>query len=154
MFVYINKYKMNFWELLKFGKYYELETLKYIKYDSYEFSIGAFKEWDIKTIKDNKETYYEVKSENNCFKYGNILIPFSTGGQAGGIDATTADYWVHYAIKDKELNKYELRIIPVKELKQMIYEKKYHKIVKSGLCNNVMCYIFKMSLFDNYKLSI
>ena len=144
---------MNFQECLKFGKYYEVETLKHIKYDKYEFSIGKFKEWDIKTTKDSIETYYEVKSELNCFKYGNILVEFSCNKKDSGINATTADYWVHYAIKDKLLNTYDICIIPVIELKEMILNKKYHKIVNTGDFN-CGCYIFKKSLFDKYKLSI
>jgi hypothetical protein len=145
---------MNFQELLKIGKYYELETLKHIEHDKFEISQGACKEWDIKTTKDNIETYYEVKTEMNCFKYGNMLFEFSRGKKASGINATTSKYWVHYAIKDKTLNKYDLRIIPVEDIKQMIKDKLYHKIVISGLCHNCECYIFKMSLFDKYKLTI
>lgn len=144
---------MNFQECLKFGKYYEVETLKHIKYDSYEFSIGKFKEWDIKTIKDNQVSYYEVKSEMNCFKYGNILVEFSCNKKPSGINATTADYWVHYAIIDKKLNTYDICIIPVNELKEMINKKLYHKIVRTGDFD-CECYIFKKSLFDKYKLVI
>ena len=142
---------MNFWELLKFGKYYEVETLKHIKYDSFEFSIGAFKWWDIKTIKDDLTTFYEVKTELNCFKYGNMLFEFNRQGKPSGIASTTADYWVHYAIIDKALNKYELRIMPVEDIRKMITDKLYTKIV---LANKCQCYIFKMSLFDKYKLII
>tara|TARA_R110000868_G_scaffold120915_4_gene320908 strand:+ start:188 stop:616 length:429 start_codon:yes stop_codon:yes gene_type:complete len=142
---------MSFWELLKFGKYYEVETLKHINYDTYEFSIGAFKWWDIKTISDNKETYYEVKTELNCFKYGNILFEFSRRTKPSGIASTTADYWVHYAIIDKALNKYELRIMPVEDIRQMINNKLYSKIVNA---NNCQCYIFKIDLFNKYKLIV
>ena len=139
-----------FQELLEFGQSYEKETLKYLMYDSFEFSVGAFKEWDFKIIKDNTPTYYEVKSELNCFKYGNILVEFEkVNGTKSCISATTADYWVHYAIKDKDKKIYDVRFIPVKDLKQMIEDKKYSKIVMS---NMALCYIFKMSLFDKYKV--
>ena len=137
-----------FKECLEFGKIYERETLKHVEYDSYEFSEGKCKEWDLKTIKDNNITYYEVKSEVNCFKYGNVLVEFTYNHQPSGINATTADYWVHYAIKDTKKKEYNLSIIPVKELKEMIKNKLYHKIVFSG---NSDCYIFRMSLFDKYR---
>lgn len=143
----------SFKSCLAFGQIYERETLKHIKYDTYEFSIGKFKEWDIKTTTDDIDTYYEVKSELNCFKYGNILVEYSCNGNPSGIAGTTADYWVHYAIKDKIKNIYELRIIPVRELRQMIEDKLYHKIVNYGDCN-CFSYIFKMGLFDKYLLPV
>lgn len=142
-----------FRKCLEFGKIYERETLKHIKHDSYEFSIGKCKEWDIKTIKDGVETYYEVKSELNCFKYGNILVEYSCNGKPSGIAGTTANYWVHYAIKDKIKNIYDLTIIPVEDLRKMVEDKLYHKIVNYGDCN-CFSYIFKMSLFDKYLLPI
>ena len=142
-----------FRKCLEFGKIYERETLKHIKHDSYEFSIGKCKEWDIKTIKDGVETYYEVKSELNCFKYGNILVEYSCNGKPSGIAGTTANYWVHYAIKDKINNIYDLTIIPVEDLRKMVEDKLYHKIVNYGDCN-CFSYIFKMSLFDKYLLPI
>jgi len=145
---------MNFQECLKFGKTYEVETLKHIKYDTYEFSVGRCKEWDIKTINDKQETYYEVKSELNCFKYGNICVEFKCSNKDSGINATTADYWVHYAIIDRKINTYDVCIIPVKDLRQMVEDKLYTRIVKCGDGFKSMCYLFKMTLFDKYKLTI
>lgn len=143
----------SFQELLEFGKSYERETLKYLMYDSYEFSVGAFKEWDLKITKDNVDTYYEVKSELNCFKYGNILVEYSKlDNSKSCITATTADFWVHYAIKDKAKNIYDICIIPVKDLKKMIEDKLYHRVVKCGSGNGALCYLFKMSLFDKYLI--
>ena len=145
---------MNFQECLKLGKYYELETLKHIKYDTYEFSIGKCKEWDIKTINNEVNTYYEVKSDLVAYKYGNICIEFNCSKKDSGITATTADYWVYYVIEDRKLNKYKAYIIPTVELKQMIQDKLYTRIVKCGDGFNASCYLFKMTLFDKYKLVI
>ena len=145
---------MNFRDCLKLGKYYELETLKHIKYDSFEFSVGNCKEWDIKTINSNVNTYYEVKSDLVAYKYGNICIEFNCSKKNSGITATTADYWVYYVIEDKQLNKYKVFIIPTSELKEMIEDKLYTRIVKCGDGFNASCYLFKMNLFDKYKLII
>jgi len=145
---------MNFQDCLKLGKYYELETLKHIKYDSYEFSIGKCKEWDLKTINNSINTYYEVKSDLVANKHGNICIEFNCSKKDSGITATTADYWVYYVIEDKVLNKYKVFIIPTIELKEMIQDKLYTRIVKCGDGFNASCYLFKMSLFDKYKLVI
>tara|TARA_R110000868_G_scaffold352655_1_gene613902 strand:- start:306 stop:746 length:441 start_codon:yes stop_codon:yes gene_type:complete len=144
----------SFKSCLAFGKIYERETLKHIKYDTHEFSIGNCKEWDIKTLNDGVETYYEVKSEVNCFKYGNICVEYKCNNKDSGINATTADYWVHYAIKDKIKNIYDVRIIPVKELRQMITDKLYTRIVYCGDNNNSACYLFKMNLLDKYILPV
>jgi|TARA_R110000868_G_scaffold60915_2_gene185488 hypothetical protein len=134
------------------GKFYENETLQYLNYDLHQFSVGKVKEWDIQTIKDGVITHYEVKSETNAFKYGNLCIEFSYNGSKSGIDATIADYWVHYAVKDKPNNIYVVFIIPTQELKQMINEKKYFRIIQGGDQNKSGCYLFKMGMFDKYKI--
>lgn len=136
------------------GKFYELETLKYIDYDKYNFSIGKFKEWDIEIYKNDKTIYYEVKSETNAFKYGNLCIEYEYNGKPSGIFGTTADYWVHYAIKDKIKNFYTLYIIPTSELKQLINDKKYFRQTNGGDMNLSKCYLFRMKDLDKYKICI
>jgi hypothetical protein len=145
---------MNFQECLKVGKYYELETLKHIKYNTYEFSVGICKEWDIKTITDDKTIYYEVKSDLTAIKYGNICIEFNYKKKDSGINITTADFWVYYVIEDRKLNLYKVFIIPTNIIKEMINNKLYTRIVKCGDGYNSSCYLFKMDLFESYKLII
>tara|TARA_R110000868_G_scaffold6452_12_gene36600 strand:- start:1532 stop:1978 length:447 start_codon:yes stop_codon:yes gene_type:complete len=132
------------------GKFYELETLKYIKYDTYNISKGIFKEWDIEAYQSKVPIYYEVKSETNAFKYGNLCIEFKCNNKDSGVNATIADYWVHYAIKSKELNIYDLFIIPIMDLRQMIIDKKYNRIIKGGDGKRSECYIFNMKTFNEY----
>lgn len=139
---------------LAFGKSYEKESLQYLDYDTHEFSEGCVKEWDIKTVKDNVTTYYEVKSELNCYKYGNICIEFRCNNKESGITSTTADYWLHYAILDKIKNRYTLFKVPVNKLREMIDNKLYHRIVNCGDNNLCYCYIFKMELFYPYKFAM
>ena len=139
---------------LAFGKKYELESIKHLEYDTYEFSEGLCKEWDLKTIKDNKETYYEIKSETNCYKYGNILVEFECNNMPSCIASTIADYWIHFAISDKVNNKYMLTKTPVAKLREMIEKKLYHRIVNCGDGNRCFCYVFRMDLFYPYKIAL
>ena len=136
------------------GKFYEQETLKYIDYDTAEFSIGKFKEWDIEIYKNKVPIYYEVKSETNAFKYGNLCIEYECSDKKSGIDATTADYWVHYAIKDKVNNIYKLFIIPTIELRQLIIDKKYLRKITGGDRNASRCYLFPMSSLEKYNVAV
>jgi hypothetical protein len=136
------------------GKFYELETLKYIEYDTYRFSIGTFKEWDIEIHKNDEPLYYEVKSETNAFKYGNLCIEYEYKGEPSGIFRTTANFWVHYAIKDKLKNHYTLYIIPTNDLKQLITDKKYYRQTLGGDMNKSKCYLFRMKDLDKYKKCI
>lgn len=135
------------------GKFYEVETLKYIKYDTYEFSKGNFKEWDIEVYYNRVPLYYEVKSETNAFKYGNLCIEYENNGRTSGIDGTLADYWVHYAIKDKENNIYDLFIIPTANLRQMIKDTKYIKTIVGGDNKKTKCYLFRMLDLQKYKIN-
>ena len=117
-------------------------------------SQGKVKEWDIKTIKDDITLYYEVKSETNAFKYNNLCIEFNYNDKPSGINATIADFWIHYAIKDRQKNIYVVFKIPTNDLKNMITNKEYHRIVQGGDRNSSSCYLFKMSLFEKYKINI
>jgi len=130
-----------------------METLKHIKYDKYECSKGNFKEWDLEVYYNRVPIYYEVKSETNAFKYGNLCVEYENNGITSGIDGTLADYWVHYAIKDKEKNIYDLFIIPTANLRQMIKDKKYYRDIIGGDNKKTKCYLFKMTDLEKYKIN-
>jgi hypothetical protein len=139
-----------FTSCLSQGKFYEQETLKYIDHDAHEFSVGKCKEWDIKVSKQGLPVYYEVKSETNAFKYGNLCIEYEYNDGKSGIDATIADYWVHFAIKDKAKNIYTLFIIPTGELRQLITDEKYLRKITGGDRNLSKCYLFRMTDLKKY----
>ena len=143
-----------FTNCLSQGQFYEKETLKYIDHDTYKFSVGKCKEWDIEVYKHGVPLYYEVKSETNAFKYGNLCIEYEYNEGKSGIDATIADYWVHYAIKDKAKNIYSLFIIPTAELRQLIIDKKYLRKITGGDRNLSKCYLFRMTELSDYNVEI
>lgn len=134
------------------GQFYERETLKYIEHDTYKFSTGKCKEWDIEIFKHGVPLYYEVKSETNAFKYGNLCIEYEYNECKSGIESTIADYWVHYAIKDKSKNIYSLFIIPTAELRQMIIDNKYFRKITGGDRNLSKCYLFKMTELSDFRV--
>ena len=63
-----------FYSCLEIGKKYEVETLKYLEFDTFEFNETS--SHDIKIIKDNVETLIEVKSEVLANRTGNICIEY------------------------------------------------------------------------------
>jgi len=125
------------------GKKYEKETLKYVQYDTFEFSEGYCKEWDLEITKDDVKTIFEVKSERYAGHSGNICVEYSYNGKPSGVRTTIANMWVHYAImKDGSHICY---FIPIEDLKKLIAEKKYIKnILSGGDGKKSSFYIFRM----------
>ncbi len=114
---------------LELGRIYEAEWLKYVEYDTYEQapSDRAFTDWDIKTIKDNENTTFEIKVDRISYKYGNLAIEFErTSGKKSGINVTRADFWIHFALDGK--GGYTVFKFPRRELKQMIRDGLYKDV--------------------------
>ena len=139
---------------LKQGNFYEEELKKYIRSDTFETSksLKNFKDWDVKATTNEKITLYEVKSETNASKTGNICIEYSNSNMPSGIKATKADYWVHYVIHDKENNIYDLYILPIEDLRTLIRNKQYFRAMRGGDGGRSEFYLVKLSSIQNYKI--
>jgi hypothetical protein len=139
---------------LKQGNFYEEELKKYVSCDTFETSksLKNFKDWDVKTTKNDKVLLFEVKSETNASKTGNICIEFSNSNMPSGINATKADYWVHYVIHDKDNNVYDIYIIPTNELKTIIKNKQYFRAMRGGDGGRAEFYLVKISTIQKYKI--
>ena len=134
----------NFNYCLAQGKKYERETLKYIEYDTCEFSQGYCKEWDLQTTKDGVKTIYEVKSERYAGHSKNLCVEYAYNGVLSGVRATSADIWVHFAIMTD--GSHICYFIPIADLRQLVADKKYIKnIVGGGDGKKSSFYIFRMS---------
>ena len=133
---------------LKFGNFYELKLLEQIQYDEYKISEGNFKPYDIKIIKNNKSIKYEVKADRLAYKTGNIAIEFQFSNKNSGILTTRAKFYAYFIIKPND--KYDLYIIPVKKIKELIQNKKYKKIVNGGDEYRSKMYLFDLNLFSKY----
>lgn len=116
---------------LMYSQFYEIELLKHITYDRFEQapSDKAFYLWDIKIIKDGKETTYEVKTDKRALETGNIAIEYHNRGRDSGIKKSKAKYWAHYCIDP--ISGYQLYIIPRKDLVKMINNGEYKRIAKT-----------------------
>jgi hypothetical protein len=142
------------WEAcLEQGLYYERELLKYIKYDSYETSEdkGLFLDWDIKTLYNNKEETYEVKSDEISSRTGNICVEYASSGKPSGITSTKADYWVNFSLFP---TRYELHIIPIDILREMIKNKQYVRSCKGGTGMRSEMYLISKASLAGYKINI
>lgn len=142
---------MTFISDLKFGQYYEALASQYYNNIGYNIIIESDnkKEYDFIIENDKKETFkIEVKADRNAFKTNNICIEFMCSCVNSGINSTTAIFWVYYVIKHNKDN-YNMYIIPTKYIKELIKNKKYHKIIKPRYGKS-KCYLFKIELFNNF----
>ena len=142
---------MNFVEDLKFGKKYEIELLKYLDYESYDFVDGLFKDYDLKININQKSTTYEVKSDRITYKTNNIAIEYECSKKKSGILTTKADFYAYFIIKPND--NYDLYIIPTKDIKAFIKEKKYKRIVNGGDNYNSKMYLFDINIFKNFIIN-
>jgi len=106
-----------FQEQLNQGHKYELESLKYLDYDTYEHDKQYRKEYDLIIIKGDKRIKIEVKSDRMASKTGNLAIEYECNKQPSGINATEADYWIYFIVnKDNE----ECYKIPIEDLRDLV----------------------------------
>ena len=102
---------------------------------------GVHKEWDVMI---DEETY-EVKADGKAKYTGNLFIEYMCRGQPSGIEATTADYWVHF-IPGKSL----YYLIPIGVLREKISRQEYARKLFGGDHNASDGYIFFSSSFEEY----
>ena len=143
--MYMNK----FYNCLKDAKKYEVETLKYLDFDEYEFNDDN--RFDIKIIKDNITKLIEVKKEILASKTGNIAIEYFCRGKASGIDVTEAEDYYYYVVYP---NKYRLFKIPVPELKNMIKNKLYVRQCIGGDDMASKMFLISIKSIEKYELNI
>lgn len=85
--------------------------------------------FDFKGNDGKKEYSFEVKEDFTCMKTGNIGIEYSCRGRKSGIFRTEADF---YIIKAHKKGGFDLVLITVNVLKDMIANKEYFKKVQGG----------------------
>lgn len=137
-----NKFKKD----LAQGKKYELESLNYLDYDTYEMKEGYFKEYDLTITKDNVDTKIEVKSDRQASFTGNIAIEYECNNKPSGLTSTTADYWLYFVVhKDKD----ECYKIPTDELKELV---KDCRKVRGGDDYKSRMYLLKINNCGKYQI--
>lgn len=146
---------MTFQKDLIFGKKYENIFAKLTK-EKYIQSEG-YVHWDI-MINNLK---YEIKTDKLINKTKNFCIEFSCNNKLSGISISDADYWVFIEIIDyNELlgdnydYKYNMYVIPKKDLINIIENPKIIKKIKTGTENNKnKFYLINKTYFMDYKVN-
>jgi len=136
-----------FYSCLESAKIYEMETLKYLDYDDFEFNNDY--RYDIHIIKDDKVTLIEVKSEKRASETGNICIEYSCRGKPSGITTTQAHYYYCYVIY---ADRYRLFKIPVLELKEMIRDKLFIRSCNGGDEMASKLYLFTIKSIEKFEI--
>jgi hypothetical protein len=137
---------MTFTDDLKFGNQYEQNCCVRLK--NPKIMKGKFKAYD---IIDEDGTKYEVKSDRWTFKTGNICIEFECNKKPSGISSTESDFYFYYVILPSPLEPI-LYKIPTSDIRTMVEEKKYNKIMNGGDGFRSKFYLFKEDLFTKYRV--
>jgi hypothetical protein len=138
-----------FYECLDQGKIYEVETLKYLDYDSFSFNDNNA--YDIAIIKDDKKTFIEVKSEKLASKTGNICIEYYCRGKPSGISVTKAEYYFIYVVISDV--KYRVFKVPTNDIKEMIKNKLFIRECNGGDNMASKMYLFSIKSLLKYELT-
>jgi len=137
-----SKFKKN----LVQGKKYELESLNYLDYDTYEMKEGYFKDYDLTIFKDRTPIKIEVKSDRQASITGNMAIEYEYNNKPSGLSSTTADYWLYFVVhKDKD----ECYKIPTNELKDLV--KDCRKVIGGDNYKSKM-YLLKINNCGKYRI--
>jgi hypothetical protein len=128
------------------GKKYEVESLNYLDYDTYEMKEGYFKEYDLTIFKDGTPTKIEVKSDRQASTTGNMAIEYECKNKPSGLSATKADYWIYFVVhKDKD----ECYKIPTDELRELV---KDCRKVRGGDNYMSRMYLLKIDNCKKYRI--
>jgi hypothetical protein len=139
---------MTFVNDLKFGKVYENDAKDRLV--NAKIIEGKFKPYD---MIDEDGLKYEVKSDRWTFKTGNLCIEFECNNKPSGITSSEADFYFYYVVNTASTKPYEcVYKIPTVNIREMINKASYHKIQKGGDLWRSKFYLFKVELFEGYKL--
>lgn len=141
---------MSFASDLNFGRFYELEFLKHLQYDTVEQSPDTkkFSDWDLKVIKDGKVTTYEVKCDRYALMTNNICVEYQNRyGEKSGLSASKADFWIFMLLDP--ISGYHIYKVPRRELKAMVNNQEFHKQICIKDSKN-KCVLFHLNKFKKY----
>jgi hypothetical protein len=106
-------------------------------------------DYDILAVIDGERFTIEVKEDFMCSFTGNVALEFECRGKPSGINTSKADYYI-YIIHSKRNGKKikEYMRYKIDDLKVMVKDKKYFRIVSGGdPGSNTKNYLFKYDVF-------
>ena len=125
----------------------EISELLYRYYRTQTIEFSNHKRYDLKvlSIKSPYPITIEIKEDFQCFRTGNMALEFSSWDRPAGITTTDADYYIHkFHMRDG----LEYWITKTSDLKRLVSEKKYSRIVNGGdKGSNSMNYLITLDVF-------
>jgi hypothetical protein len=141
--------KMSFRADLELGEEYQRRFTYLIEWDECKIAQGNFKDWDIAIKHKGEDIFFEVKCDRRALTSGNLAIEFMCNGVPSGVSATKADYWIHFVKGEPTYY-----MIPIEELRLMIQNKRYDRIVRGGDGYRSEMYLFQRSEFSDFREQI
>jgi hypothetical protein len=140
----------NFISDLKLGQYYEKKYIEKRNFEDYEnITEKAFKDYDIKNNETGKT--YEIKADRKTKTTGNLFIECKCNGVYSGVNATKANYWIHFVCNENILESdYFYKIKPKKLMKLIKENGRYIKNVGDG--GRVEGIIINEKYMEEYKI--
>lgn len=103
--------------------------------------FGCDRRYDLSTMKNDKQYFFEVKEDSTCERTGNIGLEFSCRGKDSGIRTSQSDFYVYKVHTPYHAVMYIL--LKTSTLKKMIADHVYHRIIIGGdKDSNSKCYLF------------
>jgi len=150
---------MSFFKDLNFGKKYEqlfgrLTNCPFI-------NSTAVDQWDIDLTHNDKHIKYEVKTDKQMYKTGNICIEFICNNKPSGIMITEAEYYIFVEIIDYSFMKgdnynyeYNMYVIKTDDLKDIINNIDIDKTQRRGGDGfKSHFYLINKRHFEKYKIT-
>ena len=142
--------KNTFFDDLKFGKRYEYKLLDIIKdWDEAEIMEELSHDYDVKIVKDDKISLYEVKSDRYGLTTGNFCIEYQHRNKPSGILKSKADFYAIFLVDD---GKEELFIIPLSVLKSALDTNSF-KTRQLGYQKLSSCLMIPVDVFREYRVN-
>lgn len=117
-------------------------------YNAVILDYGHTNAYDIRARVNGKIFTFEVKEDFTCAHTGNVGIEFECRGKPSGIAVSKADFYIY---KIHTANGVKFYLFKTKQLKSMIADKKYFRIVNGGdKGSNSMNCLFKYDVFTSY----
>lgn len=136
-----------FYQDLEFGKKFELECLKFFKYEKVEIKKGNFKGYDI--LLDDK-LKVEVKAEKLAYITGNLAIEYECSGVGSGINSTECDFWVHFVVNPKNYADYKVYQFKIDDLKKLVLQ---CRSVSGGDGNRAKMYLLPHRVLKEFLIN-
>ena len=115
-------------------------------YNAVILEYGHTNAYDIKARVNGKIFTFEVKEDFTCERTGNVGLEFECRGKPSGINVSKADFYIYKVHTNNGIKVFIFKTI---QLKNMIANNMYHRVVNGGdKGSNSMNYLFDYNTFS------